>query len=166
MTLHGRRRSGRGDVTDSWVLGDGIVTIRPPRPGESALIVAGRDEEWARWLGPGAPEPTPTACILVDKTLVGWVDYDVDQEWLAQGEVNVGYSVFAAYRGQGYATRAVLLLLERLAVEGRYHTATLTIARGNVASLRVAALAGFELVGESTEGLRFARSVGLGRGES
>jgi RimJ/RimL family protein N-acetyltransferase len=146
-------------VGEEWLLSDGVITIRPPHPGDSATLIAGRDEEWARWLGPGADEPIPTACILVHEAIVGWVDYDPTPNWLAPGEVNIGYYVFAPHRRRGYATRAVLLLMERLASEGKHQVGVLSIRRGNRASQRVAERAGFSLVGELPEELRFARSV-------
>jgi RimJ/RimL family protein N-acetyltransferase len=130
------------------VLTDGVVTLRPPGPGDGRLLIEGRDEEFHRWLGPGAEEPQPVACIWVDDELAGWVDYDVDHDWLEPGQVNVGYFVFAPARGQGYAARAVELLLEHLRSETGYTVATLVIHPENERSLAVARRAGFTRSGE------------------
>ncbi len=142
-----------------WPLGDGVVTIRPPRPGEAAVLIAGRDDEWARWLGPGSDDPRPTACIVVDGAIVGWVDADAGLEGLADGEVNIGYNVFAPSRRRGYATRAVLLLIEQLAAEGEHRVAVALIDAENHASQRVARAAGFAPTGEHRGKLRFERAI-------
>ncbi len=127
-----------GGVTGLRVATDGVVTLRPPMPGDAAVLVAGRDAEFHRWLGPGADEPRPTACIVVDGEVVGWIDYDLERDWLPPGAVNVGYSLFAAARGQGYATRAVTLLLEHLAEQPDIDTATVLVDPENLRSLAVA----------------------------
>ena len=46
---------------------------------------------------------------------------------MASDVVNVGYSVFAEHRGRGYASRAVLLLMEHLRESTEWHVATLLI---------------------------------------
>jgi len=121
---------------------DGLVLIRAPQPGDARALIAGRDEAFHRWLGPGSDDPQPVGCVHAGGQIVGFVDYDTDQAWLAPGEVNVGYHVFAPHRGRGYATRAVRLLLHHLAVRTGYTMATLLIDPGNERSLAVAARIG------------------------
>jgi len=90
---------------------------------------------------------------------VGWVDYDADREWLLPGEVNVGYAVFAPYRGRGYATRAVQLLMHHLALHSDIHTSTLLIHRDNARSLAIAARAAFVPRGDMDESSYFKRRL-------
>jgi RimJ/RimL family protein N-acetyltransferase len=141
------------------VTSDGVVTLKPPRAGDAELLVAGRDEEFFRWLGPGSDTPSPVACIWVDNELVGWVDYDLEHDWLAPGEVNVGYYLFPGARGKGYASRAVELLLQHLSRRTQHTVATLVIRPENFRSLRLAGRLGFVQRGELEGGLFFARDV-------
>lgn len=137
-------------------ISDGVVVIRPPGAGDADALIAGRDAEFHRWLGPGAETPAPVGCIVVDGQLVGWVDYDVEHGWLEPGEVNVGYYVFGPHRGRGYAARAVELLIQHLSVETEYRTATLLIHPENEASLAVATRTDFMPSGE-VDGSRYVK---------
>lgn len=133
--------------------------MSPPRPGDARVLVDGRDEEFFKWLGPGAEIPNPVACVWVGDELVGWVDYDVEREWLKPGEVNVGYYLFPDARGNGYASRAVELLLLHLGNETEHDVATLLIHPENERSLRLARRLGFVARGEVDGDLFFARNV-------
>jgi hypothetical protein len=97
---------------------DGVVTLSAPRPGDAELLVEGRDDEFVRWLGPGAETPDPVACILVSDELVGWVDYDRHSrhDWLERGEVNVGYYLFRQDGDGAYRDRTGDLRLAKPAL--------------------------------------------------
>ncbi len=138
---------------------DGVVTLRAPEPGDARSLVDGRDDEFFKWLGPGAEVPSPVACVWAEDELCGWVDYDVDHAWLRPGEVNVGYYLFPAARGKGYASRAVELLLRHLRRDTRYEVATLLIHAENVRSLALARRLGFVERGEVNGEPFFARDV-------
>ena len=114
---------------------DGVVTLRAVVPGDRDALVAGHDERAERFLGQGSPDPRPVAVIEVDGSVVGWVDHDDDRAWLEPHQCNIGYLVFAEHRGQGYASRAVQLLVQLLALEGRYSMATFLIDAENDTSL-------------------------------
>jgi RimJ/RimL family protein N-acetyltransferase len=127
---------------------DGVVTIRCPTDDDAAVLVAGRDTEFFMFLGEGSAQPEPTACIVVNGDVIGWVDFDHERSWLAHDEVNLGYNVFGPHRRQGYATRAVLLLMEHLREHTVWRVATLLIHPDNARSLAVARRAGFVQVGD------------------
>lgn len=126
---------------------DEVVTLRPFVTADRQVVLEGRDEHWSRWLGPGSPDPTPTACIEVNGEVVGWIDADLTPSWLQPGEANVGYSVFPSHRGNGYAARAVRLLATDLGEHG-VRTVLLVIDMDNDASLRVARAAGGEQIAD------------------
>jgi len=119
-------------------LTDGVVALRPPTPADTGTLVAGRDEVFRRWMGEGSPEPNPTFLITTADSggVAGWVDADLVErhDWLAPGEVNCGYNVFAPHRGLGLATRGTMLLLHHLALATDVAVATLLIDDGNDAS--------------------------------
>jgi len=143
-------------------LTDGVITLRSPRASDAESLVAGRDDEFRRFMGTGSPEPEPTAVVLdADSRIVGWIDYDVEREWLGRGEVNIGYSTFAEYRGQGFARRSLVLLLSVLAHDDEVSTATLLIDPSNAPSMAVAHRAGFEPHGEVDGQILFKRRVRL-----
>ena len=131
-------------------------------PGDVELLIAGRDEEFFKWFGPGATGPRPVACVWVDERLVGWVDYDLDSDhdWLEPGEVNVGYYLFPGARGKGYASRAVELLLGHLERETEHIVATLLIHPENVRSLALADRLDFVQDGEVNGEPFFRRNLG------
>ena len=138
---------------------DGVVTLRPPGPGDSQLLIEGRDAEFFRWLGPGAKVPAPVACVWLGDELIGWVDFDLEHDWLQPGQVNVGYYLFPAARGKGYASRAVELLLQHLRRDTEYAVATLVIHPDNERSLALARRLGFAQAGEVDGNLFFTRDV-------
>jgi RimJ/RimL family protein N-acetyltransferase len=123
------------------------------------LLVEGRDDEFFRWLGPGAEVPRPVACVCVGSELVGWVDYDLDHAWLGPGQVNVGYYLFPHARRKGYASRAVELLLLHLRRDTSYTVATLLIHPENVRSVALARRLGFVESGEVDGQVFFSRAV-------
>jgi RimJ/RimL family protein N-acetyltransferase len=137
------------------------VTLRPPRAQDMAVLIAARDEAFRRWLGTGSDAPAPTACIVAGEQVVGWIDYDhdPDHDWLGDGEVNIGYFVFAQHRGNSYATRAVELLLQQLARDAQYTAATLLIDPENEASLAVARRCGFDRQHDVRGQRYFTRSI-------
>jgi len=139
-------------LSNEW--SDGLVTIRPSTASDARLLIGGRDEEFHRFLGAGDLEPRPIACIVVDDRVAGWVDYDHDRPWLEDDEINVGYNVFADFRGNGYATRAVRLLMRHVAMETEWRIATLLIHPDNARSLALARRVGFERV-EDLDGIPY-----------
>ena len=153
---------GPSDLADdAWRVCDGVITIRPLRPGDAQRLVRGRDVEFRRWFGKGSDNPEPTACIVKDGEVIGWVDYDADEDhhWLAPDEVNVGYNVFAPHRRQGLATRAIMVLMHRIAIEGAARTASVLIERENRPSLGVAIRARFGNQREQGKNYYLSRAV-------
>lgn len=138
---------------------DGVVTIRPPEPGDAATLIRGRDPQFHRFLGPGSDAPDPVGVVVVDGGVAGWVDHDVERSWLEPGEVNVGYHLFADRRGRGLASRAVQLLLHHLAVDSAHTTATLLIDPENARSLALARRLDFTSSGDLDGNPYFKRPV-------
>lgn len=143
------------------ILTDGVVELRRSTPEDAPLIIAGRDAEFRRFIGQGSAVPAPEYVIVVGGSVVGWVDHDRDDDrwWLAPDEVNIGYHVFPADRRNGYAKRAVGLMIEHLRADSDWETATLLIHPENIASLTVAERNGFERVKDVDERTFWTRRI-------
>ena len=126
---HGRRRPRSDDE----------------HPESLTTVLGPGDEEYLAWL---ADHHWPRDEYL-----------DLEHDWLQPGEVNVGYYLFPAARGKGYASRAVELLLLQLSRATPHTVATLVIDPENDSSLRLARRLGFVEKGEFEKGLFFTRRL-------
>ena len=136
-------------MPESWERTDGVVTIRPPQPGDSPRLIAGRDTEFHRFLGPGSDEPDPAACITLGGDVVGWVDHDAERYWLLPGEVNLGLVPLQERARQGALERAVDMHGGR--IERRLERASDHLARvGDLVRRHHAREVGVSAMGEST----------------
>ena len=150
----------RRSLESPFAVTDGVVTIRSPIAADRAALLALRDHDFKRWLGPGSDSPAPTACVEREGSVVGWVDFDDEpRPHLTDSQINIGYALAPEVRGMGYVTRALQLLVHRLALVGESRQATLLIDTANHDSLAVATRAGF-LADAEIEGNRmFVRTI-------
>jgi RimJ/RimL family protein N-acetyltransferase len=149
------------------VLTDGVITLRPPEPGDvDAIYEACQDPEIQRWTGVPSPyrrehatgylervaaereSGKSFAFLAVDEhgTLLG--NFSVMELDQAPGYGELGYWVAKEARGKGVATRAVKLLRDYAINELGLELIELIIHEGNTLSQRVAERTGFLDTGE------------------
>lgn len=162
-------------------LADGELILSPLNLDDVQAHLAGEDDLLVRWLNGGPSTLADTEkyvrhCteqwgtegplrafgirIGVERVLAGTIDLRFGMPGLAAGQVNIAYGLYPAWRGQGLATRAVLLLCRYAAGEGA-NEAVIQVAPGNPGSAAVARRAGFGFADQvlSTDGNRFDRYV-------
>lgn len=151
---------------------DGVVTIRSQRVSDVEADLSAKDEEQIKWLWePGERErwtamtreaqrehvlatlrvahesfgsgPKWTFAVDTrDVEYVAYVDCDLANYRVPLGEANIAYSAHPAYRGMGYVSRAVRLILCFLRENTNAQEAHIIVDEKNVASLRVARAVG------------------------
>ncbi|WP_258727015.1 GNAT family N-acetyltransferase [Cellulomonas sp. NS3] len=176
MTVTEHATGLRGDL----VLGDDVLTLRCLRDADAQAMVDGDDPDQVRWLNDGHTSDLartqewigrnqrewrdggPRRNLgIVDRAtgaLAGTVEAHLALPDLPPGTVNVAYGVFPAFRGRGYAARAVGLLCTWLGAATDAATVVLRIDADNAPSLGVACdpglrRAGLVRVGPGPDGL-------------
>jgi RimJ/RimL family protein N-acetyltransferase/predicted kinase len=151
-------------IEDPPVLTDGVVTLRCLTADDVDALLAGEDDDQVRWLNEGhrSERPRTTAWVAQNRAqwrdggprrhlgvldaatgeLAGTVEAHLALPDLPGGTANVSYAVLPAWRGRGYAVRAVRLLRRWLAERTDATSAVLRVDAANVPSLRVARDAG------------------------
>lgn len=169
------RRPYRVHVKDP-ALSDGVVAIRPMTMADVPAHVAGDDDEQARWLMGGRHSTTESASAWVQRSadawrtgghvmnfgvvevrsdaLVGFVEAHaqpggLDLDGVDTGEANIAYGIYPAFRGRGYARRAVNLMTSFLAARG-FRQVVIRADPENQGSLAVARSCGFQPFGTIT----------------
>jgi RimJ/RimL family protein N-acetyltransferase len=149
------------------VLTDGVITLRPPGPGdEDAIYEACQDPEIQRWTGVPSPYLREHATGYLERVAAereagkSLAFLAVDDEGALLGNFSlmeldhtpkygeIGYWVAKEARGKGVATRAVVLLRDYGANELGLEVMELIIHEGNVLSQRVAERTEFLDIGE------------------
>lgn len=160
--------------------GDGRVTIRPLSVEDLDMDLAAKDEEQILWMWePGEREswesmtpdqqrshaleglreahdsfgPGPKWRFAVDAegvSYVAYVDCDLANPHVPFGQANIAYAAHPAYRGRGYVSAAVRLVLRFLADTTEATVAQISVDEENAASLRVARAVGAREVGRWT----------------
>nr|WP_283775785.1 GNAT family N-acetyltransferase [Micromonospora sp. NBRC 107566] len=153
-------------------LTDGVVTLRPPRPGDEPFLhrLHGLPDVVASSVPPVAPDGAEVA-LRVARSAFRWLageradlvvtdaasgapagDIGLYYSEPSTGQGMVGYSLLPEWRGRGFATRAVVLL-----ARWAFDAGVLRLIAGtrpeNAASQRVLARAGFRREGYQRERL-------------
>jgi RimJ/RimL family protein N-acetyltransferase len=150
-------------------LTDGTILLRPFRPEDAEAHLAGEDDEQVRWLSGGratlsgvrawieasqrADGSVFTFAIVNAQTraLVGMVEARTDHEAIAglsEGDANISYGLYPIARGQGYASRAVALVMDFLQSRG-LRQAVIRVDPRNTSSARVAQRLGYQHIGQT-----------------
>ncbi|WP_456786103.1 GNAT family N-acetyltransferase [Cellulomonas sp. P5_C5] len=154
---------------------DGVVTLRCLEPSDSAAMLDGEDDGQVRWLNEGHRSEPVRQAVWIAKNqrewqtggprrhfgirdqasgeLAGTVEAHLALPGLAPGTVNLSYAVFPAWRGRGFAARAIDLVCEWLTIATDADTVVLRIDAANTPSLRVAREAGCVPGGTGRDGL-------------
>ncbi len=129
------------DVT----LTDGVVHLRPWRSADAAVAEAGHDDEIARWSGRDVPVAPEGHGFLVehDGIAVGVVHVRETEA----GAGALAWTLFAGQRGQGFATRAVRLLVDYAIDELHLPRVEAEVDPRHERALRVATRAGLRREG-------------------
>lgn len=151
-------------------LGDGVVTLRAMQPDDATALAETDDELTLAWGFTGRAHTVEQVRRATDRAGLDWLVGDVapfsivdDASGRVAGSVRlrqagppdvggIGYVVHPAFRGRGFTTRALQLLVPWAFGPGGFTRLELGAKAGNVASQRVALAAGFE-----PDGVRAAR---------
>lgn len=146
-----------------------MIMLRPLVHEDAGEHLAGEDDELARWLGEGRSTPAtvhryiarsmalwaaggPTFCFGIrtvsGDVLVGTLELQLEKPYLAAGQANLAYGLYPRWRGQGFATRAVLLAVEFARRNTGVREVLILTSTGNPASSAVAFRAGFRPAGQ------------------
>jgi RimJ/RimL family protein N-acetyltransferase len=150
-------------------LSDGVVALRPPNQEDRATIVAAcQDPEVLRWTLIPEPYTDDDAGAFLALADAGWSigiaaffamtsagqpDHligSISLDFPREGPGDVGYWVAAEARGRGVATRALRLVSHWAFETHGVEAILLRTLDGNTGSERVAAKAGYVVIGEST----------------
>lgn len=145
-------------------LADGVILLKRRTMADVEAQMAGQDSEIVKWLEWDEPTRENVTEMIASSarswdtndgrcdfgvydfstnTLVGNCRANFADPRLREHEVNVGYAVFAPWRGTGVGTRIVHVLREWIEQRDPIRTTVLLIDAGNVASNRVAERCGF-----------------------
>jgi RimJ/RimL family protein N-acetyltransferase len=156
-------------VAASPELTDGVIVLRPMTVADAEMHLANEYEVTVRFFGgrstiESSGEAIENARISLESggsrrnlgiqeaatgRLVGSVNADLAAPGFQNGVVaNISYNICPACRGQGYAPRAVRLMVYHLSEESAAEAAVIQFDPENHASARVARKAGFRPLGE------------------
>ena len=153
---------------------DGIITIKPFELADTAEHLRNEDEEQIRWISGGKSTeesvrnwitetreewkrggPAFTFAVWAEGEIIGMVEANTktDVEGIMEGDANISYAIYPAWRGKGYAKRAVNLIVEFLK-QKNLKRAVIRVLPENVNSVRVPLTCGFneERTVETKEG--------------
>jgi RimJ/RimL family protein N-acetyltransferase len=157
----------RRELPDVSELSDGVVTVRPVRPGdEDALLDERLDPDSRRWATSTRLWTAPDIRVFVAGAPAAWLAGTEARFAIVDNRTGecagslglrmsvpafriaeVGYGLRADWRGRGLATRAVRLVADWAFNRVGIARLELGAAVANTASQRVAVRAGFELEG-------------------
>ncbi|MET8800198.1 GNAT family protein [Nocardia sp. NPDC004568] len=144
------------------LISDGVIGLRPIEVADAAAHLAAQDRESVRRApGPGTPNVVADFAHCADQwaqdgpcktfgvvdvashALAGTLDLAVEQEFLAERQADIGYGIYAPWRGRGVAGRTVVLACRYLARHDLADEAVLRIDPGNRAATTLAHRLGF-----------------------
>jgi RimJ/RimL family protein N-acetyltransferase len=158
-------RGQRHDVAVAVLLSDDVILLRPLTPDDVDEWMSGEDAEQIHWFEFPGPAPRGNVERAISDWAQEWRDGGPVRHWAicdettggivggvelrdeGDGDVNLSYVVFPAWRRRGIATRACRLALAYAASAMNGRTAVIRVLQGNAASIAVARNLGATVTG-------------------